>query len=70
MKTMNGLDLSILAIYLMIVFWIGLKWTKEAGKSTDHFFVANRGLPWWILGISMAVSYTHLRAHETKANLV
>jgi len=56
MKTMNGLDLSILAIYLMIVFWIGLKWSKEAGKSTDHFFVANRGLPWWILGISMAAT--------------
>ena len=56
MKTMNSLDLCILGGYLLIVFWIGLRFTKDAGKSTDHFFVANRGLPWWILGISMAAT--------------
>lgn len=53
---MNQLDLTILAIYISIVFWIGLKFTRDAGKSTDHFFVANRGLPWWILGVSMAAT--------------
>ncbi len=56
MKTMNALDLSILGVYLLIVFWIGLRFTKQAGQSTDHFFVANRGLPWWLLGISMAAT--------------
>ena len=53
---MNALDLSILGVYLLIVFWIGLRFTKQAGQSTDHFFVANRGLPWWLLGISMAAT--------------
>ena len=53
---MNQLDLIILAIYILIVFWIGLRFTRDAGKSTEHFFVANRGLPWWVLGISMAAT--------------
>ena len=56
MKTMNTLDLTILGVYLLIVFWIGLRFTRSAGQSTDHFFVANRGLPWWLLGISMAAT--------------
>ena len=56
MKTMNLLDLTILGVYLLLVFWIGLRFTRSAGKSTDHFFVANRGLPWWLLGISMAAT--------------
>ena len=53
---MNALDLTILGVYLLLVFWIGLRFTRNAGQSTDHFFVANRGLPWWILGISMAAT--------------
>ena len=53
---MNQLDLIILAVYILIVFWIGLRFTRDAGKSTEHFFVANRGLPWWVLGISMAAT--------------
>ncbi len=53
---MNQLDFIILAVYILIVFWIGLRFTKDAGQSTEHFFVANRGLPWWILGISMAAT--------------
>ena len=53
---MNSLDVTILAVYLIIVFWIGLRFTRSASQSTDHFFVANRGLPWWLLGISMAAT--------------
>ena len=55
-QTMTTLDLSILLAYLVFVFWVGLRFTREAGRSTDHFFIANRGLPWWLLGISMAAT--------------
>lgn len=56
MRSLNTLDVSILCIYLIIIFGVGLYFSRKASQSTDHFFVGNRGLPWWLLGISMAAT--------------
>ena len=56
MRSLNLLDFSILIVYLLCIFAIGLYFSRKASQSTDHFFVGNRGLPWWLLGISMAAT--------------
>ena len=42
-----------MAIFFVIVLAIGWVASKSAGKSTSEFFLGGRGMPWWLLGISM-----------------
>jgi Na+/proline symporter len=51
--TLTTLDWSILAVFFAIVLSIGYIASRSAGKSTSEFFLGGRGMPWWLLGISM-----------------
>lgn len=51
--SMTTLDWSIIAIFFIIVIGIGYVASRSAGKSTSEFFLGGRGMPWWLLGISM-----------------
>lgn len=46
-------DFIILAVFFSIVLLIGYIASKRAGKNTSEFFLGGRGMPWWLLGISM-----------------
>jgi len=50
------LDYIILFAYLVIALAIGFYYSKKASQSLNSFFLANRSLPWWWLGISMAAT--------------
>ena len=47
------IDFIILAVFFSIVLMIGYIASKKAGKNTSEFFLGGRGMPWWLLGISM-----------------
>ncbi len=46
-------DWIIVGIFFLIVIGIGWYASKTAGKNTSEFFLGGRGMPWWLLGISM-----------------
>ena len=46
-------DFIILGVFFIIVLSIGYIASKKAGKDTSEFFLGGRGMPWWLLGISM-----------------
>ena len=50
---MQLLDWSIFLIYLLFVFIIGIWVSKKSGEGINSYFVADRSLPWWWLGISI-----------------
>ncbi|MEJ2003770.1 MAG: Na+:solute symporter [Cyclobacteriaceae bacterium] len=50
---LSTLDWVIVAIFFTIVLGIGWVASRTAGKSTSEFFLGGRGMPWWLLGISM-----------------
>lgn len=50
---MENLDWSIFLVYLVVVFVIGIWVTKKAETGIESYFVADRSLPWWWLGISI-----------------
>lgn len=50
---LTTLDWIIVAIFFAIVLTIGLIASRTAGKDMDQFFLGGRGMPWWLLGISM-----------------
>lgn len=49
---MRSLDWAIVAVYLAYVIWDGIRMTKHSG-SKEGYFLADRGLPWWAVGLSV-----------------
>jgi len=49
---MKILDWIIVAAYLAYVIWDGIRLTKHS-KSVEGYFLANRSLPWWAVGLSV-----------------
>jgi SSS family solute:Na+ symporter len=43
----------IVGTFFLVVIGIGWVASKTAGKNTTEFFLGGRGMPWWLLGISM-----------------
>lgn len=50
---MASLDWIIFLLYLAIVFIVGVIVSKKSSSGIDSYFVADRSLPWWWLGISI-----------------
>lgn len=49
-------DWIIVAVFLGITLYIGLKFKTKASGSLTDFFLAGRNLPWYIAGISMVAT--------------
>lgn len=49
---MRFLDWAIVLTYLAYVIWDGIRMTKHSG-SKEGYFLADRGLPWWAVGLSV-----------------
>ena len=49
---MKLLDCIIVIAYLTYVIWDGVRMTKYS-SSKEGYFLANRGLPWWAVGLSV-----------------
>ena len=49
---MQFLDWAVVVVYLVYVVWDGIRMTKHSG-SAEGYFLANRSLPWWAVGLSV-----------------
>ncbi len=49
---MSYLDWAIVIAYLVYVIWDGIRMTKNS-NSKEGYFLADRGLPWWAVGLSV-----------------
>lgn len=49
---MRFLDWAVVVAYLTYVIWDGVRMTKHSG-SAEGYFLANRSLPWWAVGLSV-----------------
>ena len=54
--TLDTIDWTIIVGFMMVTLAIGLAVTKRAGRSSADFFLAGRGMPWWLLGMSMVAT--------------
>ena len=50
---LQTIDWLIISIFFVIVLGIGWVASRSAGKNTTEFFLGGRGMPWWLLGVSM-----------------
>jgi Na+/proline symporter len=54
---LHVIDLSIIGAYLLINALIGIYIQKRATREVDSYFLADRNVPWWMLGLSGCSSY-------------
>lgn len=50
---LQTIDWAIIVVFFVIVLGIGWQASRTAGDSSEEFFLGGRGMPWWLLGISM-----------------
>ncbi len=50
---LGAIDWIIIGVFFIIVLSIGWIASRTAGKSSSEFFLGGRGMPWWLLGVSM-----------------
>jgi len=49
---MKALDWIVVGAYLTYIVWDGIRLTKKS-RSAEGYFLANRSLPWWAVGLSV-----------------
>ncbi|MEL7223252.1 MAG: sodium:solute symporter family protein, partial [Bacteroidota bacterium] len=54
--TLSTLDWSIIAGFFLLSLWIGIRVSRQSGKSSSDFFLSGRNMPWWLLGVSMVAT--------------
>lgn len=47
------IDLIVFAAFIIAVITLGLIKSKGEGKDSESFFLAGRGLKWWLIGVSL-----------------
>ena len=53
---LTTLDWSIIASFFIFSLFIGLWTSRKAGKGFSEYFLSGRGMPWWLLGVSMVAT--------------
>ncbi|MCB0751420.1 MAG: sodium:proline symporter, partial [Ignavibacteriae bacterium] len=56
MGELNWLDISVIILFLIIIFSIAAYYSRQAGKNTDEFFLSGRNMPWYIAGTAMVAT--------------
>lgn len=53
---LSPLDWFIIIGFLVLIFGIGLSFTKKSGKDMESFFLGGRNMPWLLAGVSMVAT--------------
>ncbi|MEZ5426970.1 MAG: sodium:solute symporter family protein [Pyrinomonadaceae bacterium] len=51
---LNTLDIVILLVYFVAMIGVGFYVTRRASKDLDSYFLGDKAMPWWLLGVSNA----------------
>lgn len=54
--SLTTLDWGIIVVFFLASLAIGLVTARQAGKGFAEYFLSGRGMPWWLLGISMVAT--------------
>jgi len=49
---MHPIDLTIIALYLLMMALVGWWAATKASRSAEAYFLAGKSLPWWLIGVA------------------
>ena len=49
----GAIDAGVFALFLIAVIVISTLKSRSAGESSEDYFLAGRGLSWWLIGFSL-----------------
>ncbi|MEL6483722.1 MAG: sodium:solute symporter, partial [Bacteroidota bacterium] len=49
---MDVIDISIIAVYISLILFIGIWVSKKASKDLDSYFLGGKNIKWYFLGLS------------------
>jgi solute:Na+ symporter, SSS family len=55
---LRTVDLVIVVLYLVGITWFGLRFRKQGERSIKSYFLADRDIPWWAIGLSIVAAET------------
>ncbi len=67
---LHPIDLVIIGVYLFAVAMVGVVVRKRATKKLDSFYLADRNIPWWMLGLSGCSSYIDIGGTMSMIGLI
>ena len=50
------IDWAIIVLFFIVLLLIGYLSSRNSGKSAENFFLSGRGMPWWLLGVSIVAT--------------
>lgn len=53
----HPIDLAIIAVYMLITVALGFMVRSRATRKLESYFLADRSVRWWMLGLSGCSSY-------------
>lgn len=53
---LSPLDWVLIIGFFLVFIGIGLAVTRKSGKDSKSFFLSDRNMPWWLLGVSMVAT--------------
>ncbi len=53
---LEALDVAVIAAYLVFSVGLGILFARRGTKDAEAYFVGGRGIPWWVIGISLAAT--------------
>jgi len=53
---LHVIDWTIIGALMLIVLAVGVAVARRSGKDASQYFLSGRGMPWWLLGISMVAT--------------
>ena len=51
---LSTLDVAVLVAYFVAMIGVGVYVTRRAAKNLDSYFLGDKSMPWWLLGVSNA----------------
>jgi len=54
---MSSIDYLVILIFSLLIFLIGLSFSKTSGKDMKSFFAAGGAVPWWINSLSLFMGF-------------
>ena len=51
---LSSLDIVVLVVYFVAMIAVGVYVTRRASRNLDSYFLGEKSMPWWLLGVSNA----------------